>query len=177
MITGEIERRFHSSTFTFYTKVEVVLEKVAIGEEVPADFFSEIIDHFQDDLEETELQTELRMLKNAMHAQEYSLDALKENASKYRQLLPQTARLLQLLLVMPATSATSERLFSSLRHIKHTFARLYMKKERVNNLMMLYIHKDRKIDIAEAMREFISRNSEGVVFFGKLYNNFIDIIA
>ena len=54
---------------------------------------------------------------------------------------------------------------------------LYMKKERVNNLMMLYIHKDRKIDIAEAMREFISRNSEGVVFFGKLYNNFIDIVA
>ena len=67
-LTGEIECKFHSSTSTFYTKVEVVLEKAVIGEEVPADLFSEIIDHFQDDLEETELQTKLRMLKNPMHA-------------------------------------------------------------------------------------------------------------
>ena len=77
---------------------------------------------------------------------------------------------------MPATLATSERSFSSLRHVKTYVPSHHYETGRLNNLTMLYIHKDRKVDIAEAICEFISQNSERVIVFGKLYNYFIDII-
>ena len=47
----------------------------------------------------------------------------------------------QLLLVVPATSVTSERSFSSLRLLK-TFFRTMMSQSRLNHLMLLYVHKD-----------------------------------
>lgn len=98
-----------------------------------------------------------------MQGVEFSFQILKE---KIRELFPQTSRLLQLLLVMPATSATSERSFSSLRHIK-TYLRTTMKQDRLNHFMMLYIHKDRKVDIIKAMREFVQFNDERLHVFGK----------
>ena len=42
-----------------------------------------------------------------------------------------------------------------------------MKQERLNHLMMIYIHQDRKIDLEEAMNEFILFNSERIRVFGK----------
>ena len=66
---------------------------------------------------------------------------------------------------MPATSATSERSFSSLRHIK-TYLRVTMTQERLNNLMIIYIHRDWKINYVEAMEEFISRNEYRQEVFG-----------
>ena len=71
-------------------------------------------------LEEYELLTELKMVKT-----EYVLCKIfllqytfKEKIALYKSIFPQISRLLQLLLVMPATSATAEQSFSSLRHVK-----------------------------------------------------------
>ena len=86
------------------------------------------------------------MIKNTMQGNDFSFQILKQKICNYRELFPQTSRLLQLLLVMPATSATCERSFSSLRHTK-TYLRTTMKQDRKNHLMILYIHKERKIDI------------------------------
>ena len=107
-----------------------------------------------------------------MQGVEFSFEILKQKVCNYRQLFPHTSRLLQLLLVMPATSATSERSFSSLRHVK-TYLRTTMKQGRLNHLMMLYIHKDRKIDIIKAMKEFVQCNDERLRMFGKVLPFFI----
>ena len=45
-----------------------------------------------------------------------------------------------LILVMPATNAISERLFSALRRIK-SYLRASMSQERLNHIMVLYVHK------------------------------------
>ena len=63
---------------------------------------------------------------------------------------------------MPATSATSELSFSSLRHIE-TYLRTTMRQDRLNHLMMLYIHKDRKVNV---MKEFVLCNDERKYIFG-----------
>ena len=165
-LIGEIERRFNSPTFSLYSKVETVLMKVSTGEQVPGDLLSEVYTHFGDDLHPVELTTELTMLKNTMQGVEFSFQILKQKICNYRELFPQTSRLLQLLLVMPATSATSERSFSSLRNIK-TYLRTTMKQDRLNQLMMLYIHKDRNVDIIKAMQEFVQYNDERLRVFGK----------
>ena len=46
----------------------------------------------------------------------------------------------KLLLVMPATNATSEHSFSALRCVK-TYLRTTMTQQRLNNLMVLHVHK------------------------------------
>ena len=67
---------------------------------------------------------------------------------------------------MPATSATSERSFSSLRLVK-SYLRTTMKQKRLNHLLLLHIHKDRQIDLLAAMREFVLLNDERFRIFGR----------
>ena len=62
--------------------------------------------------------------------------------SAQRDLLYQACRVLQLVLVMPATNATSERSFSALRRVKG-YLRSTMSQQRLNNLMVLHVHKER----------------------------------
>ena len=99
-----------------------------------------------------------------MQGIEFSVTSLKEKLSVYRELFPQVSKLFRLLLTMPATSATSERSFSSLRNIK-TYLRTTMKQERLK--MMIYIHKDRKIDFKQAMKEFVHVKENRLTIFGK----------
>ena len=47
----------------------------------------------------------------------------------------------EILMLMPATAATSERSFSSLRHVK-SYLRTTMRQDRLNHIMVLYIHKN-----------------------------------
>ena len=48
-----------------------------------------------------------------------------------------------------------------------------MKQERLNHLMMLYIHKDRKIDMNQAVKEFILCNEDRKFVFGKPYSDMV----
>ena len=50
--------------------------------------------------------------------------------------------LMKILLVMPATNASSEHSFSGLRRIK-TYLRTTMTQKRLNDLMVLNIHKEK----------------------------------
>ena len=54
-------------------------------------------------------------------------------------LMSQVWRLLQLILVMPATSATSERSFSALPPVKN-YLRATMLQERLNYVVLLHVH-------------------------------------
>jgi hypothetical protein len=59
-----------------------------------------------------------------------------------RALLSEVFRLAKLILVCPATNATSERSFSALRRAK-IYLQNTMTQKRVNHIMMLHVHKDR----------------------------------
>ena len=96
---------------------------------------------------------------------EFTYTNLRLKVCEYQAIFPQMMKLIQLLLVIPATSATSERSFSSLWLVK-TFLRSTMSQERLNYLMMIYVHKERAIDIKQALAEFIQRNMERKETFG-----------
>ena len=57
-------------------------------------------------------------------------------------LFSEVTTLVKILLVIPATNATSERTFSALRRIK-TYLRTTISQARLNHLMVLHVHKDR----------------------------------
>ena len=62
----------------------------------------------------------------------------KNLSIRERQWLGEVQTLLQLVLIMPAPNATSERSFSGLRRIK-TYLRSTMKQERLHSLMILHV--------------------------------------
>ena len=83
-----------------------------------------------------------------------------------RCLFSEIVTLVRLILVMPATNATSERTFSALRRVK-TYLRATMTQERLNHLMILNTHREAtdKMDISEVADEFVSaRDGRGLIF-------------
>ena len=103
-LTGERERRFQSESFVLYTKIEKLLLFAAKGELASPEDLRDIFSHFGDDLDGNDLSKELALLKNVMTDCEFTYDTLRKNISEYRCIFP------QVLFVIPATSATSERL-------------------------------------------------------------------
>jgi len=58
-----------------------------------------------------------------------------------RSLFGEVERLLNLLLVVPVSSATAERSFSDLRRLK-TYLRATLCQQRLNHLAILHVHKN-----------------------------------
>ena len=73
---------------------------------------------------------------------------------------------MQLILVMPATNATSERSFSALRRVKN-YLRSTMTQQRLNNLMVLHVHKDitDQIELKAVATEFVADSEHRLNIF------------
>ena len=86
-------------------------------------------------------------------------------------LFSEVLKLSRLMYVLPATTATAERSFSSLRRLK-TYLRTTMSSQRLNHLMILHVHKDstEKLDLHEISSLFISRNERRQNVFGNGIN-------
>ena len=61
--------------------------------------------------------------------------------------------------MIPATNAVSERSASALRRVK-TYLRSTMSQLRLNNLMILHVHKQRtdELNLRASLNEFVSGN-------------------
>ena len=84
-----------------------------------------------------------------------------------KQMFSEVSHLLRLYLTIPVTTATAERSFSTLRRIK-TYLRSTMTQQRLNNVMLLHVHKDLcdDIDILKIGQSFVSANSRRQSYFG-----------
>ena len=76
---------------------------------------------------------------------------------------------MKLLLVLPATNATSERSFSALRRVKN-YLRSTMTQERLNNLMVLHVHKESldRLELERVAHEFVSGREGRLRVFGSI---------
>lgn len=83
-------------------------------------------------------------------------------------LMSEVITLIKLVLVMPATNATSERSFSALRRVK-TYLRSTMSQARLNSLMTLHVHKNRtdSLNLTMVANEFVQRKEGRLALFGK----------
>ena len=162
---GEIDHRFDSDSYKLYGKIEKILLSAAKNDLGSCgDAISDVAAHFNGDLEQSDLIMELALLKNVIAGCEITYGILQGKSVRVSLYLS-TLSLLRLLFVIPATSATSERSFSMLRLVK-IYLRTTMNQDRLNHLMILHIHKEREINITEAMSEFVLRNIERKTLFG-----------
>ena len=171
-----IQERFNQPGYKVYSTLECLLMKACKNEDLE-DELKFVCSFYKDDLDETLLRVQLTTF--ALHFQQVhgilnkiSIFDLKKHFSSLSvdqaALLDQVVKLVQLILVMPATNATSERSFSALRHVK-TYLRSTMLQERLNYLMLLHIHKERtdKLCIKTAINEFVEKTSNRDNIFGK----------
>ena len=84
-----------------------------------------------------------------------------------RIMLHDVARVIKLALVIPASSATAERSFSSLRRL-NTYIRSTMGQQRLNQLLLLNCHQERvdKLNVQRIAKEFVSKVEKRARFFG-----------
>ena len=88
------------------------------------------------------------------------VDYLKSLTLEQRGYFCEVIKLVTLILVMPATNATSERCFSALRRLK-TWLRATTVQQRINWCMLLHVHKDRtdQLTLPDIVNEFVSHNA------------------
>ena len=115
---------------------------------------------------EVQFQTIAPVIKGKVSLKEIVqyLSSLSESA---RSIYSEIVLLVKLILVMPASNATSERSFSALRRIK-TYLRTTMSQERLNNLMILFVHRDslEQIDLNIIGEKFIAGIEARLKVFG-----------
>ena len=90
-------------------------------------------------------------------------DFVKElnDLGKAKYLFSEIVALVKLFLVLPVTTATSERTFSALRRLQ-TFLRATMTEKRMNNLLILNVYKERtdSLDLRVIAKWFISKSGD-----------------
>ena len=81
--------------------------------------------------------------------------------------LSQVFIIFKLLVIIPATNATSERSFSALRRVK-TYLRSTMGQERLNDLLLLHVHKAKtdSLDLVAVAKEFVVSKQHRITMFG-----------
>jgi len=92
---------------------------------------------------------------------------LQELSLPARTYFSEVVKTVQLVLVMPATNAVTERSFSTMRRIK-IYLRSTMSQDRLNHLMTLHIYQD-KLDslyLVFVANDFVSLNEHRRTFFG-----------
>ena len=80
-------------------------------------------------------------------------------------------KLVRIYLTIPVTTATGERSLSVVRCIK-TYLRSTMSQQRLNNIMLLNVHKDLTdaLDLPTVARQFVDANERRRHFFGTMHS-------
>jgi hypothetical protein len=174
MIITCITDRFDQPGYRVYSEVEQLLLKACKKDDFDSELKS-VCSFYKDDFNPPLLCPQLHT---------FSVDFCKEGtqnvnifdirdyfvslSSAQRVLLSQVSRLLQLLIIMPATNATSERSFSALRRVKN-YLRTTMLQQRLNNLLVLHVHKEctDHLDLRSTATEFIGDSEHRLRIYGK----------
>ena len=177
LVVGCIENRFDQPGYRIYRTLESLLLKVCKQDDI-ADDLEAILSFYKDDFDHELLPVQLETF--GTYFQQTQGDSVS-NISVFdvkscflslshgqRLLLSQVEKLLQLIFVMPSTNATSERSFSALRRLK-SYLRTMMSQERLNFLMLLYVHKDRTdaLDLKRALNDFVDGSVHRLGIFAK----------
>ena len=177
LIINCIKDRFDQPGYRIYSSLVTLLLK-ACKKEPLEDDLETVCTFYKDDFDRELLSMQLQTfgvhIQQTQELQSSSLaitDVKKMFLSLsegQKSLLSQVKRLLQLILVMPATNSTSERSFSALRRVK-SYLRATMTQERLNYLMLIHVHKERTdaLDLKGVINEFIGDSAHRSGIFAK----------
>ena len=162
---SSIRDRFDQPGYATYRKLEDLLLNACQGRE-----YREQLQYLCDLYQELDVQ--LQSLKSQFaQSDECCIKAciafLQELSLPARTYFSEVVKVVQLILVMPATNAVSERSFSTMRRIR-SYLRSTMRQDRLNHLMTLHIYQNKldSLDLVSVANDFVSLNEHRRTFFG-----------
>lgn len=138
------------------------MELFATGKTVSGD---RILEFYQNDFDASRLVLHRNMFLDIATQKNETIESLTDVVrflkanEEVRELLAEFTKFIRFVLVIPVTTCTAERSFSSLRRLK-TYLRSTMTQKRLNDIMINHIHKEitESIDLNQVCDEFISRS-------------------
>ena len=115
-------------------------------------------------------EQELRLWKSQWHDEcdkPASLQLTLSHKYSNQKVYPNVCAILQLLMLTPVTSAGVERANSALRYIKNVY-RSTMKEDRLNALILLYVHRDIQLDYDRIMDIYSTQHPHRMLFINPL---------
>ena len=153
--------------FGIYAKLENLLIQAAKKENYSSTL-KEVMEFYQEDFNQSDLETQLEVFSNmdinvgspsiTFHDVHEHFKSLNPGQLSF---IAQVVKVVKLVLLMPATNAVSERSASAVRRLK-TYLRSTMTQCRLNNVMVLHIHKHLtdNVDCLKILNEFVSVNED-----------------
>ena len=170
LITSCLADRFDQPGYKTYGKVQALLLKAAASQPYDEEL-KFVLSFYGSDFDPPLLSTHLEIFSQNFSKQQATVSDIisffKGCSPGQVDLMHQVSKLVRLLIVMPATNAQSERSFSAVRRIK-TYLRSSMSQKRLNNLMLLHVHKSETddLDLIDVANDFIESNEHRKHFFG-----------
>ena len=178
---ASITKRFDQPGYAMYKNLESLLVHAANGQDYDQ-YLGNVAAFYKDDFDQALLTAQLQNLgtwfadREAKKTGTVSLGEcvtfLQGLSQAQKFFFSEVCRLAQLILVMPATNAVSERSFSAMRRLK-TYLRSTMSQSRLNHVMLLSINREEvdKLDIDVIADEFVRGNEHRLRQFGKFTTN------
>ena len=173
-IIGTVNERFDQPCLKIYTSIEQTLLRAVSGENYDASL-NDVIVHFGDDINATSLTRQLQNLSDVMSDKQRSSCTSVSFLTRHlvglgsimNTLFSRVIILIKLFLLMPVTSASAERSFSSLRRLK-TYLRSTMGQGRLNHVTILNTHTDilDELDLQIVAEEFVTAGENRRITFG-----------
>ena len=173
----ELGYRFDNQVTSSVVALEQTLIKAANGEDYQSSIKELEKSYYKDDVVISDLSRHLLLLQDVVRkgvpevkkvTSIHTICEAMNSNDVFKEMLPTVHQLLRLYLTLPITSATSERTFSALRRLL-TYLRSKMTEKRLNNCLLLHIHKDFTdvLDLLSVAKEFISVTDERQKYFGR----------
>ena len=170
LITQAIESRFDQPGYRTYRCLEDLVLKAANKEDYSEELKA-VTSVYGSDIDAPTLQTQLQVLSANVSEKVTNVHDiiayLRKLSSAEQRLLSAVIVVIKLILVLPATNASSERSFSAMRRIK-SYLRSTMSQGRLNHIMVLSVHKDLtdKLNLVDVANDFVSASENCLRVFG-----------
>jgi len=174
LVVAFIKERFDQEDFKMYATCEQLLVKAANNENFE-DELQNFTQFYGSDFDPSVLETQLNTLPfcfspNVGNMETFRdvLKQVKAFSKGHKLVVSEVVKLLKLIMVMPATNAVSERSFSAMRRL-YTYTRTNMSQNRLNNMMVLHIHKEKTdaLNLLSVANEFVTESEHRLNLFGK----------
>ena len=169
LVISSIKERFDQPGFRTYRNLQELLIKAEYFEQE----YSFVCSFYGSDINSTRLRIQLELLGS--HFSESSVSTIDLQlilaylkSLQHHEHFSEVIVIMTLILVVPATNASSERSFSSLRRIK-SYLRSTMTQPRLNHLMILHAHRERtdSLCLRDVASDFIVGHKTRLSHFGK----------
>ena len=170
-----LKSRFEQESLKMYQNLQELLLLAAKKEDY-SEVLDEILDFYEGDFDDENLRTQIKVYQNLFPSNEnvsYGdiIPFFMQLKPEIRDLISEVCKVLELIIVLPASNAHLERSFSKMRLIK-TRLRSTMSAKRLNHFMVIGHYKDLvdNLDLGKIADEFIEGRKTREKVLGKVIN-------